>query len=309
MNLAASTLLIFLLVSPALIARRFYYTRELSRSYTSRNTLQEIFSSIFLCVLLHSLWIFIAREYKGLEINYEVLFKLLFSADKADYSQIDKNLKNVFLYFISLFVFSILAGVIIKQVVRNLYLDRYIRFLRYDNKWYYLVSGEILDIPDLNVYKEDPLLYRRNISGIYADVLVKSDSKIIYTGVIVDYQLAENNSVEYFVLARAIKQSLEVSLGSDNKPIKDKVTGTVKLEYVSSKMADSKYFVIPYSDVLNINFRYIKTGNKPNLNLIWRIYSYFATVREFYDELKTRARLRAINLQEDKRIRKLNKSS
>lgn len=78
MNLAVSSLLILLILSPAIIARRIYFARGLSKSSSLRNTLQEIFASVFTAFILHTLGCCIAFLFgKGLDIP--VMAKLLFA--------------------------------------------------------------------------------------------------------------------------------------------------------------------------------------------------------------------------------------
>jgi hypothetical protein len=96
MNLAISSLIIFIIVSPAILARRIYFTKELSKSFVSRNTLQEIFSSIFLSFVLHFLWSGFV-ELIGHKIDYKIIFQLLFNPQAiTDYSNITTNIYKIF---------------------------------------------------------------------------------------------------------------------------------------------------------------------------------------------------------------------
>lgn len=235
MNLAISSLIIFILVSPAILARRIYFTKELSKSFVSRNTLQEIFSSIFLSFILHFLWSGCV-ELIGYKIDYKIIFQLLFNPQAiSDYSNITNSIYNIFLYFISLALISTLFGFIIRNIVRVYKLDRKSTLLRYDNTWYYIFSGEVLDIEK---YNKNKTITSDNIEQRVVDVLTKSDEKyVLYRGSLIDYQLNDNNSVDFIVLASPRKQII----GEDE-----------------TKDISSNYFIIPYSEVLNINIKYLE---------------------------------------------------
>ena len=234
MNLAISSLIIFIIVSPAILARRIYYTRELSKSFTARNTLQEIFSSVFLSFILHFSWILIV-ELLGFAIDFKITFELLFNPQAiTDYSNISLNITKIFSYFISLSIVAVIVSFLIRNIVRTYKIDRKLKIFRYDNNWYYIFSGEALDIKEYNANTE---VTSENVNDRIVDVLTKSGDKyILYRGNLVDYQLNSNNSVDYIVLSSPRKQIL----GEDE-----------------SKIISSNYFIIPYTEVLNINIKYL----------------------------------------------------
>lgn len=235
MNLAISSLIIFIIVSPAILARRIYFTRELSKSFVSRNTLQEIFSSIFLSFILHFIWSAFV-ELIGYNIDYKIIFQLLFNPQSIqDYSNITSNIYNIFSYFITLALASTLFGYFIRNTVRVSKLDRKSNLFRYDNTWYYIFSGEVLDIEK---YNKNKTITSANIGQRVVDVLTKSDEKyVLYRGSLIDYQLNDNNSVDFIVLASPRKQ----------------IIGETETKDISSN-----YFIIPYSEVLNINIKYLE---------------------------------------------------
>lgn len=234
MNIAIVSLAIFLIASPAIIARRTYFTKELSKSFTNKNTLQEIFSSIFLAGVLHSIWI-IFVQFIGFQIDFDVLFKLLFDPRSiTDYSNITNNINNIIAYFISLTIISVVISYLFRNLVRAKKWDRTTNFLRYDNNWYYLFSGEVLDIKK---YNDDDEISSDDVNHRLVDILAKSnDNEVIYRGNLIDYQLDKNNSVEYIVLSFPMKKQ-------DGQ----------------TKIISSNYFVIPYSEILNINLKYLST--------------------------------------------------
>jgi hypothetical protein len=244
MNLAISSLVIFLIVSPAILARRIYFTKELSKAFVFRNTLQEIFSSIFLSFVLHFVGLRIVRCI-GYNVDYEIILKLLFNPQSIlDYSNITNNTQRIFTYFIMLSLLSSVIGYIVRNIVRVCKLDRKSNLLRYDNTWYYIFSGEVLDIEK---YNKNKAVTSDSIEQRVVDVLTKSDEKyVLYRGSLIDYQLNDSNSVDFIVLASPRKQILGES---------------------ETKVISSNYFIIPYSEVLNINIKYLQVDIENTENI------------------------------------------
>lgn len=264
MNLAASTLVIFLLVSPALIARRLYYTKELSRDFTKRNTLTEIFSSMFLAVLLHALWICVSNLKGYPSVNFDFVTRLLFSADKIqDFSSFTNYTSEIFKYFWSLSLVAALGGYFLKILVRTSYLDRFTKFLRYDNKWFYLISGEALDIKELNFHRKERI-FSKDIASIEANVYLNLNDNTFFSGTIVDYQLAENNSVDYVVLTNTTKNTSYGFVDGDHKVVYEGDGSEKKImtKTISADVLNSEYFVIPYSEIKSISFKYLMKSDK-----------------------------------------------
>lgn len=118
--------------------------------------------------------------------------------------------------------------------MRRLWLDRRWDVLRYDNTWKYLFSGEVFDITK---YNPDTVFRSDDIEFLVLDVLTKSGEKgYLYRGVFVDYSLNDAHAVDFIVLSNPDRQVVGVS----DEP----------------KQIESDFFLIPFSEVQNINFRY-----------------------------------------------------
>jgi hypothetical protein len=234
MNLAVSSILILLILSPAIIARRIYFARGLSKSSSLRNTIQEVFASVFTAFILHTLGCWMASLLgKGLDIA--VVAKLLFAPQELkDYAPISTHANLIALYFILLSIGAALIAWLLRQMVRQWWLDRRWDFLRYDNTWKYLFSGEVFDITK---YNPDTAFRSTDLELLVLDVLTKSGEKgYLYRGVFVDYSLNDANTVEFIVLGNPDRQVI----GVPDEP----------------KQIESDFFLIPFSEVQNINFRY-----------------------------------------------------
>lgn len=258
MNLATSTFIIFLLLSPAILARRIYFTKELSKEFTVRNTLQEIFSSIFLALGLHALWCLLASIpifSDGVDFGF-ILRILTDSKGLTVYTSFTEHIGQIFIYFFSLYAVAGYGGYKFNRIVLNNRWDRKYEPLEFDNKWYYLISGKVLELARYRQHLGADYKFE-NIKFRYADILVKSDDNIIYSGTIVDYQLNANNSIDFIVLAKPEKIFVT--------KIKDALGNVTSLKEDPQNFPTA-YLVIPYSDILNINLRFYETDEKTTKN-------------------------------------------
>ena len=154
------------------------------------------------------------------------------------FQHIQNQSANIFWFHFSLYIFSGFSGYGFKLMVRSKKWDRKCKIFRFKNKWHYLVKGEIYDFPRII----SPL--RKNIAkdieAVYVDALVSTDEgTIIYEGVIFDYELSNNGSLEYILLTEVERRYLKDD-NYDSLPYK--IPGNV--------------LFIPNSEIINLNFTY-----------------------------------------------------
>jgi hypothetical protein len=241
MNLAVSSLVIFVLLSPAILARRVFFTRELSKAFSARNTIQEIFSSIFLSGLLHAAGIAMFQSC-GYEVDIELVMQLLFDPQSiADYDGITAHQADIAGYFLLVSLGAAVLSYLMRNIIRAMQWDRKWEFLRFDNTWYYLFSGEAAQIRKYQDQRTGNANYRLP-NQRYVDVLTKSgDKHYLYTGNLVDYQLGSDNRLEFIVISFPLRQL-----------IRENEAGPI-----ARKKITSDYFVIPFTEILNVNVRYL----------------------------------------------------
>jgi ABC-type multidrug transport system fused ATPase/permease subunit len=222
------------LVFPVTIAKRAYSSAELSYKFTKVGLLDEILNSVFSSLVFHGVTIKLVT-WLGFKINYGFIENLIFPKHnmQPDLSVLNKSFFNIFGYFILLFIISFLFFFIIRNIIRYFKIDRKIDYFRYDNFWYYLLTGEVLHIEEYS--KENNNVDLNNVVR-YIDVLTKTDNgDTLYSGSLVEYQLADNDSLEFIVLTNPTKQN---------------TNSTNKISI------PSKYFIIPYKEILNFNIVY-----------------------------------------------------
>ena len=242
MNIAFTSILLFIILAPGFLFRISYNSSKLSVKDPNRNLINDLTWSIIPSLLLHTVAIYCVELFSAYYIDFKQLGNLLLgvtSANKAENSfvQLRTHFYPIFFYNIIVFLLSILFGYLARKLVRYFKLDRRFRFLRFSNKWHYIFSGECLDFPDVpDDFKE--------ITEKYINVLCKVNGKsVLYSGEFFNYYIDSKGDLEAIHLIFPERRYLE-----DDKD-------TNKSFY----KIPSKYFVIPNTDIININFKYMSS--------------------------------------------------
>ncbi|PAM96284.1 hypothetical protein B4N84_02355 [Flavobacterium sp. IR1] len=238
MNIAFTTILLFIILAPGFTARNAYNSSKLSIIDRNRNLVNDLTWSIIPSLALHTFFIVILHNTTNYYIDFEQLGNLILGVankSEASFRQLGDYKYAIFIYNLILFTTSFLAGFLIKETVRKFNLDRKIRYFRFSNKWHYIFTGECLDFPDVPDHYEE-------ITDKIINVLCKVNGRnILYTGEYFNYYIDSKGDLEAVHLRNPIRRYLENDEVSDEK------------YYVIS----SRYLVIPNSDIININFRYL----------------------------------------------------
>lgn len=242
MNIAFTSILLFIILAPGFFFRISYNSSKLSVKDPNRNLINDFTWSIIPSIVLHTLSIFFVEFFSTYFVDFKQLGNLLLgvtSSNKIEesFSQLRLFFYQIFFYNIIIFTISILAGYTSRKIVRLLKWDRKYRFLRFTNKWHYIFTGECLDFPEVpDKFKE--------ITEKYVNVLCKvNDKTILYSGEFFNYYVDSKGDLEAIHLKLPERRYLE----NDEES---------KKEYYK---IPSKYLVIPNSDIVNINFKYIST--------------------------------------------------
>jgi hypothetical protein len=150
MEFAVSAIFLLILLLPGFILQSAY-AKGFWRwnSPTSARTLTEqIPAAVVLSSIMHVFWGTLAAL-AGYPVNLNAIVMLLlgsYGKDEAHFestmSAFTSNPYKVFLYFLSLYCLSALVGYISHWFVREQGWDRSTRILRFNNQWFYLLSGE-----------------------------------------------------------------------------------------------------------------------------------------------------------------------
>jgi hypothetical protein len=240
MNIAFTTILLFIILAPGFIARNAYNSSKLSVNDTNRNIVNELTWSIIPSLTIHTLFIGLLHNFSNYYIDFQQLGNLILGVTASNkvedsFKQIGDFKYAIFSYNLILFIFSFFIGIAFRKwVIRKYGLDRTVRYFRFSNKWHYIFTGECLDFEDVpDKYEE--------ITDKIINVLCKVNGKsILYTGEFFNYYIDSKGDLEAIHLRSPIRREL------------DKDGGKQEDYYVIA----SRYLVIPNADIININFRY-----------------------------------------------------
>jgi hypothetical protein len=239
MNIAFTTILLFIILAPGFIARGAYNSSKLSVNDTNKNIVNELTWSIIPSLTLHTLFIAIVHNTSNYFIDFQQLGNLILgvtSSNKAEesFKQLGEFKYAIFLYNLILFTFSFFTGYLFRELIRKFEIDRKIRYFRFSNKWHYIFTGECLDFEDVpDKYEE--------ITDKIINILCKVNGKsVLYIGEYFNYYIDSKGDLEAVHLRNPIRRYLD----NDN---------STDMDYY---VIPSRYLVIPNSDIININFRY-----------------------------------------------------
>ena len=241
MNLALNTVILFILVLfPGVVFRRFYYSGPFSQQFIKTTAFQFFVATIIpgiLCLLLHYL---LVSKLFNICIDKECLAFLVKGCDRTEFmvaiKKIERSIPLVFLFNITLWASAAFWGVLLRTIIRKLKLDIKYNIFRFENRWHYVLSGEILDFPDVEGQSQD-------IDLIYIKALVIADNKrLVYTGFLDDYFLTKEGA------------------GLDQILLTD-----VELIHLDEKKESSRLildrFVVPYNLIINMAIEYWAVKN------------------------------------------------
>jgi hypothetical protein len=243
MNIAFSTLLIFLFILPGLFfTLAFYNTDNKPLNYISLTHKAAV--SFFITFLSHLFGLFILVQCLKYQINYTAFFTLISGAQNSLYTSaiesIDYNeLIHVIVYLLLVYIIAFAIGKLIRWGIRKLKLDKRFDILRLDSPWYYLFTGY-----DWEEGQPD---------GVMISACMDFGGQAyLYQGYLERFFLDEEGNIERLVLTSAERRKIE-----DDK-IGTEAQGTSTRFYP----IDGHYFVLKYSEIKNLNVQFIKVQLK-----------------------------------------------
>lgn len=242
MDFAFSTILLFLIIAPGLVARYCYFTHPFANDARSSELISEVFWSIIPGILIQLSFAKFLPSLFGYNIKLtDIGFLLIGKDDNQRLDLIMQNIQNNILPIIvyNLFILCTAAsiGILSKEFVRLTKLDKRSEFFRFSNKWFYIMSGEILDTDNSKDSSGD-------IDLTLVDVLCKvGNENILYMGELVNYYLTKNGDLDSILLRYPMRRKLSEDNQED-----------------PYYQIPSNFLYIPDRDILNINLRYLQLG-------------------------------------------------
>lgn len=195
--------LLFYIVIPGYIFRRFYFNGEFSKqlSLSSNTNASTLFSSILIGVSLQLFAVIIYNLFSSSPIDIEsklTTFDANFiSGNKVSdvsskFSGLSNDLYKYYLpYLGTIYISAGVLGYFISKLIYIAKIDAKFKLFRFKNEWHYLLSGRILSFRKIKSNQEQEQTENLKVLYVIVDVLVREidgETKL-YSGLVADYEL------------------------------------------------------------------------------------------------------------------------
>jgi hypothetical protein len=252
MNFALPAVLIFLLVLPGILLR-YTYARGLFK-WNSPDNLRpiadEIAYSILSATIIHMFFGLILYCFLSIRIKIDVVLMLLIGSFGKDSKNFDYCIQSVAdspvpigIYFLIVNGLSAYIGHASHECVRKHKWDLKYKFFRFRNEWFYLLTGEINCFAE-HVQEKNGKPDMVAISG----VIDCHDKSYLYVGRVVDFHFDKEGNLDRMLINEAQRREL----------CHDKKSNT-SLRELKKRFypIDGNYFILKYSEVKNLNIKYM----------------------------------------------------
>lgn len=247
MNIAIGALVLLLLIFPGILFRYAYLSGPYSRKNFQSSLSDEVVLSLIPAFLIQTLSYGILELIFKVNVDVSLVIRLVSqvsSVSSAEFDTIESSILFFSVYNIVTCSFGFLSGKLFRNFVAKNNWDIKYHSLRFNNEWYYLLSGRIIDFPG-NAGDS------RNINMVRVDVLSESQGNtIIYSGILREFYLSKADGLDRIYLTNVYRRKL-----IDDSP--RELTAPIEQEF------DDRYykmpgdiFVIPYQQIRNINITY-----------------------------------------------------
>jgi hypothetical protein len=262
MGIAFPALFIIAILLPGILFRYALSKGNWTSTASIRPITEEAVYSVLWALALH----FIAGIFCAtidMSVNYRAVLVLLIGTNNIDGAEFQEALKSfslhtigIGIYFLTLCLISFVSGFFFHNIVRRYRLDHKTRLLRFQNEWYYLLSGEILlfdeNKPSRNLINT---ILDRNIITYITAVVEQGSATYLYRGIFAGFFYYDaNNALDRIFLASAHRRLLEA----------DREQGRARnpndLDYKNDERyydIEGSYLILRYSEVKTFNIEYI----------------------------------------------------
>lgn len=247
MNIAVGALVLLLLIFPGILFRYAYLSGPYARKNFQSSISDEVVLSLIPAFLIQTLGYIVFEHLFRINIDISLLIRLVSQLSlitASEFDIIEKSILLFSLYSILTCLFGFFSGKVFRGLVARYSWDIKYHSLRFNNEWYYLLSGRILDFPGNNGNSQ-------KIDLVRIDALCESQgNSIIYSGILREFYLSKADGLDRIHLSNVYRRKL-----TDDSP--QEYTAPIEKEF------DDRYykmpgdiFVIPYQQIKNINISY-----------------------------------------------------
>ncbi|CAA0193669.1 conserved membrane hypothetical protein [Tenacibaculum maritimum] len=283
MNLTLGFIAFFIIVViPGILFRRFFFYGEFSKQFNTKDpVLHSIFFSIIPGIIVQLLSFIIYNLSLGFDSSFLDVFTIFrdIASDGSNGTQeatkdfINNHIITFFIYSLFVFTFSSFIGWALSRLIRIRKWDKKYKLFRYKNQWYYIFSGEVLN---MKKFKEAHKVSFKNDKGslqstllTYADILVsvseQNDRKELYTGFVVDYDLKGDDISQldkiYLIDTHRYKKKEKV-FDENGKEIIEENSEETPIKSRNRLRVPGDIFILKAKNIVNLNLTYIPSKKK-----------------------------------------------
>ncbi|CAA0186474.1 hypothetical protein [Tenacibaculum maritimum] len=283
MNLTLGFIAFFItVVIPGILFRRFFFYGEFSKQFNTKDpVLHSIFFSIIPGIIVQLLSFIIYNLSLGFDSSFLDVFTIFrdIASDGSNGTQeatkdfINNHIITFFIYSLFVFTFSSFIGWALSRLIRIRKWDKKYKLFRYKNQWYYIFSGEVLN---MKKFKEAHKVSFKNDKGslqstllTYADILVsvseQNDRKELYTGFVVDYDLKGDDISQldkiYLIDTHRYKKKEKV-FDENGKEIIEENSEEPPIKSRNRLRVPGDIFILKAKNIVNLNLTYIPSKKK-----------------------------------------------
>lgn len=277
MNILFGALFIVILILPGIIFRVSYlnipYARKTFRSSFIDELLFSLVPALIIQVPCYSI-----VNYCMTGVDERIIYLLLVNSDKVlQYPLPDKDISLFLVYTLIVTVIAWWLGKGFRAYVNARKLYFRMPIFRFYNDWHYIFKGLLLDAPGQPGESRD-------VGDVWVDALVnvKDEGSYLYSGYLKQYILSPEDGLDRICLTHVQRRKLTDNVYSEIEAAED-VDGIFEISYEDleadeeavsevERFLEEKqyyympgdYFVIPYSEIRNLNITYQKE-NQINL--------------------------------------------
>ncbi len=240
-------------ILPGLLFKRFYYQGKFSKQFFEGLFTDRLLTYILWGITIQLITVIsycLFYKIKAKDVYYEInTFYTYYSKDKIPEFKFS-YIQHMLRYMVATTISAIALGFGLHLFVRLLQIDIKTSVFRFSNSWHYYFTGESLEFRE---FQNASTYQNGKVLSTEVDVVVKSDDgrSNMFVGTLTQYTLSKTGELQTIYLTQAKRFSTSTTPG-----------------YLKTIPGDC--FIIPYSNVLNINVRYNKTIN-PNRRILKRI--------------------------------------
>lgn len=265
MSLVFGSVFLFILISPGLIFRFSYLQGTYAKLTFKVSAVEEVFWALVPALFMQIIGILVVETLFSVQVQLNVFYNLITGGREIDFASIRPDLFPFLLYLSFMIATSIVLGIAARIIVRKLRLDLFLAFLRFGNEWYYLLSGEILNLskraPDPNApwynsvlnYMDTLRKPKARIELIQIDALINSsEGNFIYSGILQNFFLSKDNGLDRIYLSNVYRRRIKDDLEAD-APNVGFLARHLDTRYYSMP---GYLFVATYDKIINMNVTY-----------------------------------------------------